>query len=206
MKKFLFVLAFAISQTSFAGDHEEAKAAYDRGDYEKALSLLLPIAESGDKDALGNVGNIYGFGWGVPVDCEKALSYWHRAAEKHVPKSMGNIATYHFKGMCGLPKDYALAASWYLKAAEHQHVLSMITLSGLLDQGIGIKKDKVKALAWAGLAASNPPSGDIEKMASFQLKQASQNATKDDLDEAQKLMYEYAVIIDANLTLYKDAH
>jgi len=41
-------------------DWESAKAAYEAGDYETAIGLLIPLAEAGDAKAQNNLGAISG--------------------------------------------------------------------------------------------------------------------------------------------------
>ncbi len=47
---------------------EDAKAAYDRGDYATALRLLRPLAELGNAAAQHYLGKMYADGMGVPQD------------------------------------------------------------------------------------------------------------------------------------------
>jgi TPR repeat protein len=199
----LLIFALTLFVPAYGSEKDDAGAAYSRGDFEQAMALSLPLAEAGDGDALGNIGNMYGFGWGVPVNFEKAIYYWQKAAEKHVPTSMGNMGSCYMTGKCGLPKDMNKAAEWYLKASEHRHAPSMITLSALYDLGMGIDKDKSRALAWAGLAITNAPNAKVKEAATVQLRQASRDATKDDMTEGQKLIYALIKIIDANVAIYK---
>ena len=203
MKTLVLIFALIASGSTLASDIDDARAAYERGDYAKAMTLSLPLAEAGDGDMLANVGNMYGFGWGVAVDESKALAYWRKAAERHVPTALGNIAVYYMLGKGGLVKDEAEAASWYIKASEHRHVMSMITLSGLYDAGVGVSKDKHRALAWAGLAVANAPNEKVKDMARYQLRQAARGANATDMSAAQALTFELIKIIDANVVLYK---
>jgi uncharacterized protein len=200
----LFLLLLLSSSFAFGTAIGDARAAYARGDYAQAMILSLQLAEEGDGDAMGNIGNMYGFGWSVPVDFEKALFYWRKASEKHVPTAMGNIGACYMTGKCGLAKDAAKAAEWYLKAAEHRHVPSMITLSALYDLGMGVEKDKRRALAWSGLAVTNAPNQQVKEAALTQFRLASQDANKEDMSEGQKLLYELIKVIDANVVLYKN--
>jgi TPR repeat protein len=205
MKK-LILLALSMPTLALGSGFDEAGAAYSRGDFQKAMALSLPLAEAGNGDALGNIGNMYGFGWGVSVDYEKAVYYWRKASEKHVPTAMGNIASCHMAGKCGFPKDTKTAAEWYLRAAEHKHVPSMITLSALYDLGMGIEKSKKHALAWAGLAISNAREERVKEMASVQFQQTVRTATQDDISDGQRILNDLIKVIDANVALYKGAN
>jgi len=56
-----------------AGDFEDAKAAHEAGDYQKALRLFKPLAKQGVPDAQHNLGWMYHNGQGVPEDDAKAV-------------------------------------------------------------------------------------------------------------------------------------
>jgi TPR repeat protein len=197
-------LVLASSALTSLPDSNGAHAAYQRGDYSKAMTLSVPLAEAGDGDALGNIGNMYAFGWGVPVDEAKGLSYWRKATEKHVPSAFGNIAVFYMQGRGGLTQDTTQAATWFLKAAEHRHVVSMISLSGMYDQGIGIGKNKSRALAWAGLAVTNAPNAALQSLARAQLNRAASDATPEEMAQGQKLIFELIEIINPNIAAYKN--
>ena len=51
------------------------------------------------------------------------------------------------RGIGGQP-DYALAATWYRKAAEQAHTRAQINLAHLYETGLGVEKDPVTALRW----------------------------------------------------------
>lgn len=203
MKKLLFCLVLLLFLPAYASEREDAMAAYDAKDYAKAMTHFLPLAEAGDGDALGNVGNMYAFGWGVAVDEKKALAYWRRAAEKHVPSAFGNIATYYMIGKGDLTPNTTEAANWYIKAAKHQHIPSMITLSEMYDAGEGVNKDKVLALAWGSLALANAHTPRMQNLARSSLEKIFEGATEKDLDEADKLKLELVKIMSANIGLYR---
>ena len=203
MRKLVIVTLFLSLGVAHAQSRQEASAAYERGDYAKAMELYLPLAEAGDGNALGNVGNMYAFGWGVPVDQAKAAEYWFKAAEKHVGTAMGNIANCYKAGTCGLKQDDALAAQWWKRAAEHRHAPSMLNLSTIYMNGDGLERDRVKGLAWASLAASNSASPQITEAATQQTKHIMSESTKEEIDAAIKYSNELIALIDANVAMYK---
>jgi TPR repeat protein len=201
MKFILFFLLLSAGTGSQASDRDEAKAAYASGDYVKAMAIYLPLAEAGEGAAQGDVGNMYAFGWGVPVDGEKAVAYWRLAADNHYGDPMGNIATYYMLGKGGLPKDEAEATKWYLKASEHGHVLSMVTLSAFYDLGINVKRDKQRALAWAMVALSGAKPETDQPFVNIQYKQAKRGATVADMQAARDLAASFIETINANRLL-----
>lgn len=58
----------------------EGADAYNAKDYEKAISLYEKSASLGNVTALSNLGYCYYYGRSIPVDKEKAKSYWEEAA------------------------------------------------------------------------------------------------------------------------------
>ncbi len=156
-------------------------------------------------DALGNLGNMYAFGQGVPKDLVKAYSLWSRAADKHLGTAMFNIAVLYATGQGGVQKDQSQAALWYKKAAEHRHDQAMITLSSIYATGQGFERSRQLAVAWASLAATNTQSEQLKGASLNQLRQLANGMSKEEMAETQKLMHELAATIDANVTLYKNA-
>jgi len=182
---------------------QDAAAASNRGDFKADLEILISRAESGDVDALGNLGNRYAFGQGVPKDLAKAYAFWSRAAEKHLGTAMFNIAVLYATGQGGLPRDPSQAAAWYKKAAEHRHDQAMITLSSIYATGQGLDKNRQLAVAWASLAATNTKSEQLKSAALNQLRQLASGMSKEEMAETQKIMHELAATIDANVALYR---
>ena len=72
------VLLVILVGPAWAG-YDEGRAAYERGDYAKALKEFRPLAEQGDTSAQHILGLMYGNGQGVPQDYAKAVK-WHRLA------------------------------------------------------------------------------------------------------------------------------
>ena len=204
MNKLLIAfLALIFSATCTGAPKDDAHAAMQRGEYQKALEILLPIAEAGDVDALGNVGNMYAFGQGTEKDIDKAHSYWLRASDKHLGTAMGNIAVLYVTGQGQIKKDISQAAVWYKRAAEHRHWQSMITLSSLYMLGQGIEQNKIQALAWAGLAASNAPTQAAKNSSVNQLQKIAAGMSKEEIQQAQDASNQLAKIIDDNVAKYK---
>lgn len=58
----------------------EGADAYNKKDYERAISLYEKSASLGNVTALSNLGYCYYYGRSIPVDKEKAKSYWEEAA------------------------------------------------------------------------------------------------------------------------------
>jgi TPR repeat protein len=91
--RILLSVAFALSlpATALASELEQAEAAYWRGDYEKALSLLRSLAEQGDPHAEYYFGFMFERGAGVPQNYEEAAKWYRRVAERGHPHAQNNL-------------------------------------------------------------------------------------------------------------------
>jgi TPR repeat protein len=187
-----------------AGPKDDANDAVLQGDYKKAFEILLPLAEAGDVDAMGSVGNMYAFGQGTEIDMDKAYAFWLKASEKHLGSAMGYIAALYSTGQHPVQRDDAQAAAWHKRAAEHGHWKSMMTLSSLYVLGRGIEKNKTLALAWAGLAASNAPGQKSRDIALGQARRLASGMSGGEVSDAQALGDQIQKLIDENIARYKN--
>jgi len=83
-----------------AQDFNEGVKAYNRGDYETALSAFRPLAEQGDASAQYNLGVMYENGKGVAQDYREAVSWYRLAAADGNTKASENrdIVASHLSG------------------------------------------------------------------------------------------------------------
>ena len=63
------IITLGMAQGEYAGPYQDALAAYGRGDYATALSLLRPLAAQGNAWAQFNLGAIYAKRHGGRVFC-----------------------------------------------------------------------------------------------------------------------------------------
>lgn len=61
---------------------KDGQAAYDAGNYSKAMAVLQPLAAKGDDCAQYQLGEMHMLGRGVPVDKDKARELFKQAATK----------------------------------------------------------------------------------------------------------------------------
>lgn len=82
-KAFLVVIGtVVVALTSFVYRNvrlDEGISALKADDYETALHKIEPLAAMGDSEAQRVIGKMYAFGWGVPKDDNKALTWLRRA-------------------------------------------------------------------------------------------------------------------------------
>ena len=83
MRHILFAvfLVVACAAVAAAASIEEAKSAYDRGDYTQAAQLFAPLAEQGIAAAQNNLGVLYEVGQGVPQDFARAHMWYSIGAK-----------------------------------------------------------------------------------------------------------------------------
>ncbi|MBK6758554.1 MAG: sel1 repeat family protein [Moraxellaceae bacterium] len=149
--------------------------AYKKGDYQTALKEFKEAAEQGEALAQFGLGFMYYKGDGVLQDYTEAASWYLKAAEQGDAMAQsflgfmcreGSTRTGRWKaGMRqfslgqmyrngeGVPKDYAQAMSWYLKAAEQGEASAQFNLGLMYEKGRGVPQDDGQAVVWYKKAA-----------------------------------------------------
>lgn len=97
---------------------KEAKRAIDREQYGEAVSILVPLAESGNADAQGFLGVMYQLGLGVECDGHEAVRWLRKAADQGNGSAAHNLGTIYMCGMPGIYSNRDIAKSWYRKARD----------------------------------------------------------------------------------------
>lgn len=140
--------------TPSSADYQKGLAAYDAGDYAKAMSIWLPLAEKGDVPAQRGVGKLYEKGRGVDRDFAKAIRWYRPAAEKGDAESQYRLSVGYGYGL-GIKKDEATAMMWLRKAAEGGQKRAQKSLAqGYQDGLFGLPHDPEKAKYWYDKANS----------------------------------------------------
>lgn len=135
-----------------AGPMEDARAAFERGDYASAAALFRSLAEQGRAAAQVMLGTMYDEGRGVPQDHVEAVNWYRKAAEQE------NALAQRFLGLAyasgeGVPQDYAEAVKWWRKAAEQGDAGAQTLLGAAYNDGEHISKDPAEAAKWYRMAA-----------------------------------------------------
>jgi len=148
----VLLVSLALAETTVADPFEDAAAAYDRGDYAAALSVLRPLADAGDRRAQNGLGAMYTTGHGVPRDYAEALKWYRKAAEQGLPVAQVNLAEMYLEGL-GAPRDDVAAATWFRKSADQGNADAQVGLGALYVTGQGVPQDYAEAAKWYRMAA-----------------------------------------------------
>jgi hypothetical protein len=97
-------------------DAEAGYAAYRKGNYEAALRVLRPLAESGDARAQFNLGVMYAEGQGVPQDYTEAGKWYGLSAWQGYAQAQYNLGLWYAQGEGGA-QDFVRAHMWFNLAA-----------------------------------------------------------------------------------------
>lgn len=90
--------------------------AYDRADIKSALRIWMDTAQTGDAEAMTNVGEIYERGMGVEPDYVKAAEWYQKAADKGYSRAIFNLGTLYEQGL-GVEQDQLKALNLYRQAS-----------------------------------------------------------------------------------------
>ncbi len=88
-----------------------------KGEYEKAIAELEPVAKTGDGNANFYMGYIYENGLGVEANLAIAWDWYNNACENRSVRSCVRVAEM-FEGATGVDQNYARALMYYEKAEE----------------------------------------------------------------------------------------
>jgi len=144
--KLAFCLALGMSSSLLHAGFDEATAAFESGNYPKALEELQPLVEKGDARAQYAMGVMAENGFGMPVNLQQAAAWYLKAAQQGNTDAQFNLGAMYERGL-GMPADPAQAAHWYLLAAESGDIDALSNLGVLYEKGEGVPQDKVLAMA-----------------------------------------------------------
>lgn len=113
------LLGAAVSAS--ANGYNDGLLAAESGDYQTALQKWEPLAKQGDPLAQFNLALLYHSGAGVEVDEQKAVSWYHKAADNGYYYAQEYLAIGYQEGWFGLPKDSKQAQYWLKRLEESQY-------------------------------------------------------------------------------------
>ena len=154
MRKFQILaatVALALVTAVWGGDSQKGLDAYNSMDYETALVVWQPLAESGDAGSQYGLGMMYGNGFGVAMDDALALKWYGLAADQGHAGAQCNLAVMHQNGW-GVPLNEEEAARYYMLAAEQGVAQAMTALGRHFAMDYSEAYDPVQAYKWFSLA------------------------------------------------------
>ncbi|MFB3058240.1 MAG: tetratricopeptide repeat protein, partial [Gammaproteobacteria bacterium] len=131
---------------------EEARDAYDSGDYTKARELFQAAADQGDPEAKHYMASLYYQGHGVRKDHAKALALLKEAAGDDYVLSIATLGAMYLEGDF-VDQDYQEAFAYFLRAAKLDHLHSIYKVSQFYLNGAGVAQSYDKAAYWFKEAA-----------------------------------------------------
>jgi len=139
-------------------------------DFDKAYSLFLMEAESGNALAMHDLGRMFADGLGHEIDLQAAREWYEKALaaflsteeEKPKPYLEYRIGKMYAAGL-GTDQDYGQAASWFQEAVDKNHKYAQYSLGCLYYRGQGVPQDYAQALRLYTLSANQGnPYADYE--------------------------------------------
>ena len=110
--KYLATILLFSASTVFAGDIEEANAAFNKKDYITALKKFKSAALKNDAIGQLQVGGMYNEGLGVVQDYAEAVRWYKLAAAQGNSTAQLNLGKMHYNGQ-GVVQDYVRAHMWF---------------------------------------------------------------------------------------------
>jgi TPR repeat protein len=171
MRKFLFIaLAFlTIAPLAARADAlSDGARAFQRQDYNRAMSLWRPLAVQGNPTAQNNLGIMYLDGKGVPQNTSEAVRWLSLSAASGSSLGQNNLGGLYRDGK-GVPRDANKAFQWFSASAAQGNSAGQYNLGLLYELGQGIKAEPFHAYMWYALAAEqgNMPNAVAHRNALF---------------------------------------
>ena len=155
MRRFIAAMLAALSVAVPArADFEAGRAAYENGDYTKALNEFLPSVMEGDTNAQFYLALMYEKGAGVPQDPDKAFKWYTLAAEQGSPEAMFKLGVYYYDGSGGAAKDAEIALTWFGDAAGLGISAAQYNVGLMHAKSLGVARDYTLAVKWFRVAAN----------------------------------------------------
>lgn len=89
----------------------QGAAAFSHGNFVRASSIMIPLAERGDPTAQAYLGFMFETGRGVPQNYSEAAMWYRRSAEQGNGTAQYSLGLLYDKGF-GVPRDVVEAHRW----------------------------------------------------------------------------------------------
>ena len=134
--------------------YEQARLAYDAGDYQAADAIWRQLAEAGEVDSMWALGALLFEGPGdYPVNYTESNQWNLKASQLGHAGAQYNLGNAYHKGQ-GVPKDDVQAAYWWQKAADQGMPNASYNLGIQYMYGRGVPMDYELAIKQLQFAAA----------------------------------------------------
>jgi len=137
-----------------AQDVDKGERAYNAGDYAKALTEWLPLAERGNASAQSNLGVMYHNGEGLKQDTARAFLLYSLAAKQGHAGAQSNLGNRYSRGQ-GVQQDHAKALRWWRLAAVQGNPKAQYNLAVMYALGKIVVQDYATAHMWFNISSNN---------------------------------------------------
>jgi len=161
--------------------------------YIKAMHWFKKASELGDSHALYYMGEAYLYGHGVKKDKRMAHKLLAQAMSFKDPRAHYQMGYMYQKGVRTGQRNYRKAFGWYAKSALMGYKKAHFKLAEFYAQGLGVRRDKVKAYTWYSIADLHGHKSGTTKRDNMYKSLTSQN-----LAEAQGLIQRYMKSMEYN--------
>lgn len=111
---------------------QQATADWNAGRFERAVSRLRPLGETGNPEAQYRMGLAHAQGRGVARDPVAALAWWHKAGIQGHANAQYQLGEAYLQGR-GVEEDPGLASAWLARASAREHAAATYRLSLLYE-------------------------------------------------------------------------
>jgi TPR repeat protein len=132
---------------AYADEFIDGREALRHGDYQKALHLWSPLADSGNAAAQNGIGVLLDLGLGVKQNLKGSVKWYLEAAQNGLPAAQVNLAEMYDHGR-GVPVNKQEAMKWYHEAAKQGDKRGQCYLGLMYLSGEGTKKNDAEAAQW----------------------------------------------------------
>ncbi len=157
------VIAAAPVGGAVAGDENYAQyrlglKAYQQGNYDEALAIWQPLADSGYAAAQFNIGMLFQNGVGVDKSITTANDWFQKAVDRDFAPAQLAMGRAYMDGI-GVDQNIDRALVLLTSAAEQGHAQAQYEVGVIYREGSIVQRDQVRALEYFLLSAEQ---GDPE--------------------------------------------
>jgi uncharacterized protein len=182
---FAFSIVGGLASPVMAAPLEDGVEAYKKREWDKALKLLMPLADEGNRVAQERIGRLYERGKAVPADFRVALEWYRKAADQCDALAQAHVGRIYRSGGFNGRADFPAALRYYREAAVKGVAVAQVGLGSMYKAGEGVPENATEAAAWFRKAAAQ---GDaVAQMNLAAMYRYGQGVPKD-LREAQRLL------------------